>query len=66
MKLRIENMTCDGCARSVTRAIQRLDPVAMVKVNREAGTAEVMASAPSDVVLRTLGEAGYPAELMAG
>jgi len=30
MLLKIENMTCGGCARSVTKAIQSVDPNATV------------------------------------
>lgn len=33
MDLRIENMTCGGCARSVTKAIQSIDPAAKVETN---------------------------------
>ena len=30
MQFHIENMTCGGCARSVTKAIQSVDPTAEV------------------------------------
>ena len=30
MQFRIQNMTCGGCARSVTKAIQLVDPAATV------------------------------------
>ncbi len=36
MELRIENMTCGGCAKSVTKAIQSVDPTARVETNPEA------------------------------
>ena len=33
MELRIENMTCGGCARSVTKEIQSINPRASVDPN---------------------------------
>ncbi len=61
MEFHIENMTCGGCARSVTKAIQRLDPAATVKAKPETRRLEVRSSIPRDAILRALVEAGYPA-----
>ncbi len=36
MQFRIENMTCGGCARSVTKTIQKVDPAAEVEVDLDA------------------------------
>lgn len=33
MELRIENMTCGGCAKSVTKAIQSVDPNARIETD---------------------------------
>ncbi len=61
MELRIENMTCGGCAKSVTRAIQSIDPNAKVEANPEARTVKVETSATSVALQAVLEEAGYPA-----
>ncbi|MGH6978471.1 MULTISPECIES: heavy-metal-associated domain-containing protein [unclassified Brevundimonas] len=61
MELRIESMTCGGCARSVTRAIQSVDPNARVETDPASRTVKVETTATSDAVRQVLEEAGYPA-----
>lgn len=52
MQLKIENMTCGGCANSVTKAIQSVDPAARsVKLETTATPAALQ---------KVLKEAGYP------
>lgn len=59
MDLKIENMTCGGCARSVTKAIQSVDPNAKVETNPAARAVKVETTAPQAVILQVLEEAGY-------
>lgn len=61
MELRIENMTCGGCAKSVTKAIQSVDPAAKVETKPEARTVTVETTATADALQAVLEEAGYPA-----
>lgn len=61
MKLRIENMTCGGCAKSVTKAIQLVDPNAKVETDPAARTVKVETTATLAALQRVLEEAGYPA-----
>lgn len=61
MQLRIEDMTCGGCAKSVTAAITSVDPGAKVEANPAARTVEVETSATDARILKVLDEAGYPA-----
>ncbi|WP_087139017.1 heavy-metal-associated domain-containing protein [Brevundimonas diminuta] len=61
MELRIESMTCGGCARSVTRAIQSVDPNARIETDPGSRTVKVETTATSAAVLKVLEEAGYPA-----
>ncbi|MEO5759448.1 MAG: heavy-metal-associated domain-containing protein [Mesorhizobium sp.] len=61
MELRIENMTCGGCAKSVTKAIQSVDPNAKIETNPAARMVKVETTAPSAALQRVLEEAGYPA-----
>lgn len=64
MKLRINDMTCEGCARAVTRTIQRLDPGAQVQVDRPGGTADVTTQAEGEALVSALAKAGYPAQIL--
>jgi copper chaperone len=61
VKFRIENMTCFGCARSVTRAIQSVDSAALVKADPENRRIEVQTSASRAQIEAALAKAGYPA-----
>lgn len=61
MQLKIENMTCGGCARSVTKAIQSVDPNARVEPDPAARTVRVETTATEAALQRSLAEAGYPA-----
>lgn len=61
MELRIEAMTCGGCAKSVTKAIQSVDPNAKVETNPVARTVKVETAASQSALQQVLEEAGYPA-----
>ncbi len=61
MQLRIEGMTCGGCAKSVTTAINSVDPGAKVEASPAARTVNVETSASKDQILKVLDLAGYPA-----
>ncbi|MES2667806.1 MAG: heavy-metal-associated domain-containing protein [Pseudomonadota bacterium] len=59
MQFHIENMTCGGCARSVTKAIQSVDPMAEVNTDPGARKVDVKTSAPRDRLVTALTEVGY-------
>ena len=59
MQFHIENMTCGGCARSVTKAIQSVDPVAEVNADPSTHKVDVKSSAPRDQLVNALTEVGY-------
>ncbi|MGA0540657.1 heavy-metal-associated domain-containing protein [Neotabrizicola sp. VNH66] len=61
MEFRVENMTCSGCVRGVTRAIQGLDPAAEVKTDLDNRKVEVETAAPRAAVIGALAEAGFTA-----
>lgn len=61
MELRIEGMTCGGCARSVTKAIQGVDPNAKVEPNPATRQVKVETTASHAQVQQALANAGYPA-----
>ncbi|WP_374642477.1 heavy-metal-associated domain-containing protein [Tabrizicola sp.] len=61
MQFRIEDMTCGGCARSVTAAIRALDPAAVVEADPPARRVTVRTAAPQAAIMAALAEAGFPA-----
>ena len=61
MRFHIENMTCRGCARSVTKAVDGVDPKARVDAGPVSKTVTVESSASTDAISRALADAGYPA-----
>ena len=61
MQFHIKNMTCGGCARSVTKAIQSLDATARVEADPTTRKVEVTSSRTRSEIEAVLAEAGYPA-----
>lgn len=61
MQFHIENMTCGGCARSVTKAIQSVDPAAKVTTDPATRKVEIVSDQPRAAFEAVLEEAGYPA-----
>lgn len=59
MQFHIETMTCGGCARGVTKAIQAVDAGATVKVDLPAHSVEVATTAPRDQIVKALTNAGF-------
>lgn len=66
MELRIEGMTCGGCAKSLTKAIQSVDPNARIETNPASRTVKVETSASRSALQQVLEEAGYPASVTEG
>lgn len=62
MQFRIENMTCGGCARGVTKAIQKVDANAVVKADPPNRLVEVESSASVEQLVVALEAAGFPPE----
>ena len=65
MKLRIDAMTCGGCARSVTASIKDLDPNATVNIDIASKIVEVDSTAEQQKLLEVLAEDGFPAVQLA-
>lgn len=62
--MKVEGMTCAGCVKAVTRAVQRLDDDAEVEVDLAHGRATIRTSAQSLEVADALNKAGYEASAM--
>ena len=59
MQFHIENMTCGGCVRSVTKAIQSVDPAAEVSADPGTHTVDVKSATPRELFAAALTEVGY-------
>ena len=60
MQFHLDDMTCGGCARSVTKAIQSVDPDAKVVADPPSRRVEVQTTASSEKIVAALREAGFP------
>jgi copper chaperone len=63
-ELEVEGMTCGGCVRSVTKAVQSVDGNARVEVDLASKKVRVETQAGLDAVKAAISEAGY--EVTAG
>jgi copper chaperone len=61
MEFHIEKMTCGGCARGVTRAIQALDAHAVVEAQPEVRRIHVTSAVDRSRIEQALLDAGFPA-----
>lgn len=60
MQFHLDNMACGGCARSVTRAIQSIDPDASVTADLPTRLVQIRTSAPQEQIVSALRDAGFP------
>ena len=60
MQFHIENMTCGGCVRGVTRAVQSVDPQAQINADPPTRKVEITTSASREQVEAALNDAGFP------
>ena len=58
-ELKVDGMTCGGCAASVKRALQALDANANVDVDLPSKTVKVATAAQLDAVKNAVEDAGY-------
>lgn len=60
MRFHLDDMTCGGCARTVTKAIKTIDPDAGVRTDPPTRLVEVHTAAPEAQIVAALREAGFP------
>lgn len=60
MQFHIENMTCGGCVRGVTKAIQAVDPNAQIQADPPTRKLELVTTATREQIEAALNEAGFP------
>ena len=56
----VQDMTCGGCAASVTRAVQRIDAGARVEVDLGAKKVKVESGRTLEEVRGAIADAGFP------
>jgi len=59
MEFQVNDMSCGGCARSITNAVKQVDPAASVDVDIAQKTVKVTSSVSPENVLNAISEAGY-------
>lgn len=59
MRFHIQTMTCGGCARGVTRAVQSVDPDAGLEIDLSTRTAQVASGQPRAAFEAALTRAGF-------
>ncbi len=62
MQLLIENMTCGGCARSVTATIKDVDADATIDIDLPSKRVRIESTQPAERFTQALDEAGFPAQ----
>lgn len=61
LEFAVAGMTCDGCARAVTKIITRRDDQARVVVDLASGRVRAVTNADPDQIVAALTAAGYAA-----
>ena len=56
---KVQGMTCGGCVRSVTNAIQRVDAGAVVNVDLPSKTVSVNSTADTQQLRQAIEKAGF-------
>lgn len=62
LRFQVPNMTCGGCARSVTAALTSVDPKARIETDPAAREVRIETTAGEDALRAALKEAGYPVD----
>ncbi|MBN8716383.1 heavy-metal-associated domain-containing protein [Thermomonas sp.] len=64
MLLKVENMSCQHCVRSVTAALRALDAEARVEVDLARGEVLTDGKFDAEAAIQALADADYPARLL--
>jgi copper chaperone len=60
MKFYLDNMTCGGCARTVSGAVQSIDAGATIMTDPSTRLVQVQTTVPEEDFASALHEAGFP------
>jgi copper chaperone len=64
--MKVDGMTCEGCADTVRRTIEKLDPQARVQIDLDRGLVSARTCADTLEVTDAITKAGYNATGMMG
>lgn len=59
LSFEVEGMTCGHCVQSVTKAVQGVEPKAVVAVDLPAGRVTVQGSERREEIAQAIADAGY-------
>jgi copper chaperone len=59
LKMKVPNISCDGCAESITESIHTMEPDAKVDVDVKAKTVTVESAASEETIKQAITAAGY-------
>lgn len=59
----VPDMSCGHCSAAITTALEAQDPTVEIEADIEAREVDVFTSLDDETVLKTLKQAGYPAQL---
>lgn len=65
MQFQIDTMTCGGCVRRVTAAVQSVDSDATVTANVGEHRVDIQSTSTQQALIAALENAGYPAKPLA-
>jgi len=66
IKLSIEGMSCQGCVRAVTKALERVEGVSEARVSLDEHAATVQGQADPEALVAAVRKAGYEASVADG
>lgn len=58
-RFEVSGMSCDHCAKAVTRAVQTVDAAATVDIDLDRGTVDIDSAATADRLATAIVAAGY-------
>ncbi len=59
LKMTVPDISCDGCAESITESIHTMEPDAKVEVDVKAKTVTVESAASEETIKQAITSAGY-------
>lgn len=62
VRFEVNGMTCGGCARSITNAIESVDPTAKITTDVQQRLVTVETNAEESSIIEVIREAGYEAK----
>ena len=65
IELTVEKMKCGGCSANVERAVKTQDPAATVHIDLAQKLVQVESNLHAASLVKTISEAGYPAQVKA-